>query len=248
MEKLPRHLAIIMDGNGRWAKARGHNRYYGHVRGTHVAKKMIELCSQKGVKHLTLFAFSTENWFRPQTEVSFLMRLLYRQLQRERENLVKNNIRLRCIGEMEKLPPLVQKAVEDTIEFTDHCTGMNLIFALSYSGQQELRNGFQKMARLIESGQLKSSEITNDLISSSLESSFLPDPDLIIRTSGESRLSNFFLWQAAYSEIHFCDKYWPDFSEEDLLRSLHRFSNIERRYGRVMVPSYAPVNLYPQTQ
>ena len=233
MSKPPEHLAIIMDGNGRWAKARGHNRHYGHVRGAQVAKKIIEFCSRKGVRHLTLFTFSTENWFRPSTEVSFLMSLLQKQLHREKENLVKNKIRFRCVGEIERIPSAVRKIVENTTEATRHGTTMDLVMALSYSGRQELRKGFQKIAKQIESGQLKPSEVTDDVISQSLESSFLPDPDLIIRTSGESRISNFFLWQAAYSEIHFCDKYWPDFTEKDLLLSFERFSNSERRYGQL---------------
>ena len=237
-----------MDGNGRWAEARGRTRYYGHVRGTQVAKKIIEVCSKNGIRHLTLFTFSTENWFRPQTEVSFLMNLLQKHLHRERGTLAKNNIRLRCVGEIERLPLVVRQIVEGTIEITRNCTGMDLTLALSYSGRQELLNGFQKVAQLIESGHLKASEITDNLISNSIESSFLPDPDLIIRTGGESRISNFFLWQAAYSEIHFFDKYWPDFSEEDLLLSFGRFLNSERRYGRVGASRYVNVNQPRQTQ
>ena len=232
---LPKHLAIIMDGNGRWAKARHHQRYYGHVRGAKVAKTIIEFCAQKGLKHLTLFAFSADNWQRPKSEINFLMNLLNRQLQRESNNLIKNNIRLRSIGHTHRLPTFVRKTLEEVIESSYHCTGMELVLALSYSGQREICDGLKKMANLISLGKLKASEITSELISHSLDSSFLPPPDLIIRTSGESRISNFFLWQLAYSEIHFCNKYWPDFSKEDLFLSFQKFAKSERRYGQVEV-------------
>ena len=248
MEKLPKHLAIIMDGNGRWANHRGHNRHYGHVRGAQVARRIINFCSKKHLENLTLFTFSTENWLRPQREVAFLMKLLQRQLQKEGGNLIKNNICLKCIGDMERLPPGVKKMVEDTVADTRHCTGMTLTLALSYSGRQELRQGFQKIAQLIQLGQLRASEITDEVVANSLQSSFLPDPDLIIRTSGESRISNFFLWQAAYSEIHFYDKHWPDFSEEDLLFSFRRFASSERRYGRLTVCNPPQTYKYPIPQ
>ncbi len=245
MSTIPNHLAIIMDGNGRWARARGHGRHYGHVRGAQTAKKIIQFCAEQGLKHLTLFAFSTENWFRPPGEISFLMSLMHRQLHRERENLVKNNMCFRCVGDKSRLQPTLRKLIEETEETTKHNTGMTLVFALSYSGRQEIRHGFEKILKLVESGHLKASDINDKLISESLESSFLPDPDLIIRTSGETRISNFFLWQAAYSEIYFIEKCWPDFCYEDILSSFRRFSQSERRYGEV---SASPAELTPPTE
>ena len=235
-----------MDGNGRWARARHHNRNYGHVRGAQVAKKVTQFCVQKGIKYLTLFTFSTENWLRPQSEVNFLMNLLNRELNRGIDSLIENNIRLRSIGLIGSLPSSVRQGLGRAIESTRHCDGMELVLALNYSGQQELCNAFQKMAMQVDLGELRASEITKDLISQSLESSFLPHPDLIIRTGGELRVSNFFLWQAAYSEIYFCDKYWPDFSQEDLLSSLDKFARSERRYGRLenqSVPSTNPATV-----
>lgn len=230
--KLPRHLAIIMDGNGRWAKARRHSRTYGHVRGARVAKAVIEECARIGIPHLTLFAFSTENWFRPAAEVSFLMTLIRRHLLRERETLMKNNIRFQVIGEIERLPAVVCKTVLETVELTARNTGMVLTSALSYGGRQELTSMAKEIARQVKLGELNENEIDEALVAGLLPSSFLPDPDLIIRTSGEARISNFFLWQAAYSEIEFEAKAWPDFNTEDLHRILNSYSDRERRFGR----------------
>ncbi len=221
-----------MDGNGRWAKARHHNRFFGHVRGAKAAKRIIEESSRLGVENLTLFTFSTENWERPETEVSFLMTLLARRLRRERAPLIKNNIRFRCIGDLNKLPALVRSEVDKTIEETKNCTGMNLVFALSYSGRQEITQTVQALAEKVKSGELQPQDISAEMFSQSLPSSFIPDPDLIIRTSGESRISNFFLWQAAYSEIYISSKMWPDFDEVDLREALTKFSNKERRFGK----------------
>lgn len=229
---LPRHLAIIMDGNGRWAKARHHNRIYGHIRGAKVAKSVIEECTRLGVKHLTLFAFSTENWFRPIEEVSFLMHLLRRQLVREKASLMKQNIRFRTIGEVERMPKAVQDIVREVEQETAGNTGLVLTFALSYGGRQEITQMAQELARRIASGEMEENEIDEAQIAAMMPSSFLPDPDLIIRTSGESRISNFFLWQSAYSEIEFEQKAWPDFNLEDLHRILQSYSARERRFGR----------------
>ncbi|MGE3759732.1 MAG: isoprenyl transferase [Pseudobdellovibrionaceae bacterium] len=229
---LPRHLAIIMDGNGRWAKARHHNRIYGHIRGAKVAKSVIEECTRLGLKHLTLFAFSTENWFRPIDEVSFLMHLLRRQLVREKASLMKQNIRFRAIGEVERMPKAVQDIVRDVERDTAGNTGLVLTFALSYGGRQEITQMAQELARRISAGELEQDEIDEAQIAAMMPSSFLPDPDLIIRTSGESRISNFFLWQSAYSEIEFEQKAWPDFNLEDLHRILQTYSARERRFGR----------------
>lgn len=230
--KLPRHLAIIMDGNGRWAKSRGHGRVFGHIRGAKVAKQIIEECARLGVEHLTLFAFSTENWFRPNDEVSLLMLLLRRQLRREKQTLMKNNIRFRTIGQLERLPASVREVVIETAAETADNSGMVLTFALSYGGRQELALTVKEVARQARLGLINENDIDEATVAGLLPSSFLPDPDLIIRTSGETRISNFFLWQAAYSEMTFEQKAWPDFSVQDLHRILESYSNKERRYGR----------------
>lgn len=229
---LPRHIAIIMDGNGRWAKARRHNRVYGHIRGAKVAKNVIDECVALGVQHLTLFAFSTENWFRPADEVAFLMFLLRRQLKREGAKLVEKNVRFQCIGDLARLPEPVRLAAQQVMEETSQNTGMKLTFALSYGGRQEITQMAREVARQVQLGMLEEKEVDEALVASLLPSSFLPDPDLIIRTSGESRLSNFFLWQSAYSEIAFEQKAWPDFTNSDLLRILSAYSMRERRFGR----------------
>jgi undecaprenyl diphosphate synthase len=229
----PDHIAIIMDGNGRWAKAKGNNRLYGHVRGARVAKKIIEHCSRINIKTLTLFAFSTENWFRPKEEVNFLMRLLSRHLRREKHNLVKNNIRFHCIGNFNRLPKEVHSIVLETIEETRNNTGLNLVFALSYGGRQEILQATQKICEQVKSGILEPDQVTEEVFCQALDSSFLPDPDLIIRTSGEYRISNFFLWQAAYSELFILEKMWPDFSTNDLDQALKLFASRQRRFGRV---------------
>lgn len=221
-----------MDGNGRWAKARRHNRVFGHIRGAKVAKSVIEECARLKVPHLTLFAFSTENWFRPIEEVSFLMHLLRRQLIRERAMLMRHNIRFQCIGEIGRLPIAVRQVVLQTLEETSNNTGMVLTFALSYGGRQEITLMAREIARQVKLGMLEENEVDEALVASLLPSSFLPDPDLIIRTSGESRISNFFLWQSAYSEIEFEAKAWPDFNNEDLHRILSCYSARERRFGR----------------
>lgn len=229
---LPRHLAIIMDGNGRWAKARHHSRVFGHIRGAKVAKQMIEECARLNLSHLTLYAFSTENWFRPLEEVSFLMTLLRRQLLREKATLMKNNIRFQAIGQLDRLPPDVASIVADTIEETAGNTGMVLTFALSYGGRQEITQMTRELVRQARLGLLDEDQVDEALVAGMLPSSFLPDPDLIIRTSGESRISNFFLWQAAYSEIEFEQKSWPEFTLNDLHRILSSYSARERRFGR----------------
>jgi len=230
--QLPEHLAIIMDGNGRWAQSRGHSRVYGHVRGASVAKDVIEECCRVGLKNLTLFAFSTENWLRPFEEITLLMRLLERQLRRETRNLIKNNIRFRCIGDLNRLPQNVRTEVNRTADATASCTGMNLVFALSYGGRQELRNAFIRISQQIKDGILTPEDIDDKLIGQFLESAFLPAPDLILRTSGEYRLSNFFLWQAAYSEIIVRDKMWPDFNLDDLQKVFLEYASRTRRFGR----------------
>ncbi len=221
-----------MDGNGRWAKSRRHSRIFGHVRGARVVTDVITECSKLGISHLTLFAFSTENWFRPAVEVNFLMSLLRRQLLRERAKLMRDNIRFQAIGQVDRLPDAVQEIVNETIEMTADNTGMVLTFALSYGGRQEITQMAQEVARQVRLGELVEEEIDEALIAGLMPSAYLPDPDLLIRTSGERRISNFFLWQCAYTEIEFEEKSWPDFTLSDLHRALNQFSQKERRYGR----------------
>lgn len=221
-----------MDGNGRWAQARGHNRFYGHIRGARIAKNIIEECTRLKIPHLTLFAFSTENWLRPSTEVNFLMYLLKRHLKRERKNLIKQNIRFTCIGDASALPEEIREEVRLTEEATARNTGMRLVFALSYGGRQELVQAAQQLALDVISNKIHPSEIDEAALRARLPSQFLPDPDLILRTSGENRISNFFLWQAAYSEFIFESVPWPDFNISKLHEVLAKFAHRERRYGK----------------
>ena len=221
-----------MDGNGRWAELRGKDRTFGHLKGTRVAKNIIETCASLGVKQLTLYAFSTENWLRPKMEVNFLMRLLARHLRKERRTLMKNNIRFSVIGNTTRLPEPVLDEVRKTIKETADNPGMSLTFALSYGGRQEISDAVRKLAREVAEGRLSPEEITEDSISRNLQSSFMPDPDLIIRTSGEYRLSNFMLWQAAYTELYVTNTLWPDFGEEELQAAFDYYASRERRFGR----------------
>lgn len=231
--QLPRHLAIIMDGNGRWAQQRGKPRAYGHIKGTRVAKTIIQECSRMGIQNLTLYAFSTENWLRPKSEITILMKLLKKYLQKETENLIKENIRFETIGDRSQLPKDILKAIENSQRATEKCTGMKLIFALSYGSRQEMTSAVQQIAKLVEMKSLKASDITMATISGLLQTHETPDPDLILRTSGEKRLSNFLLWQAAYSEFSFSQKLWPEFTKEDLLLALRDFNSRERRFGQL---------------
>jgi undecaprenyl diphosphate synthase len=226
-----------MDGNGRWAELRRRNRTFGHLRGARIAREIIETCSKKGIGHLTLYAFSAENWLRPLEEVSFLMALLSRHLKRERANLVKNNIRFAAIGDLKKLPASVMAEVDETIRATENCTGMLLTFALSYGGRQEIVEATRAIAQAVARGELSIDQIDESLFESNLQTGRLPtgktpDPDLIIRTSGESRLSNFLLWQSAYSEILITPTLWPDYGEKEFEEALNWFSGRERRFGK----------------
>ncbi len=237
------HLAIIMDGNGRWAKNRGLDRAFGHVRGARVAKKMIEHAAAKKINFLTLYAFSTENWFRPLQEVNFLMRLLARHLKKERTSLIRNNIRFQTIGDLSKLPAIVQAEVNETVRATSICGGMILTFALNYGGRQELTAAFKSLATQIQKNEVCFEDISEQLIHDHLFTRDLPDPDLIIRTSGEFRLSNFLLWQSAYSELYFTSTLWPDFKEKDLQLAFEFFAGRKRRFGKV-TPQVEPI-LFP---
>lgn len=232
--KIPRHLAIIMDGNGRWAEQHRRPRVYGHVKGTRVAKKIIQECSRLGVKYLTLYAFSTENWLRPQNEVAFLMKILRRYLKKETQNLINENIRFTVIGEIDRLPNDVISSVNSAMAATEKCTGLNLVFAISYGSKQEITSAIRQIANQISSGKLKPDEIDETTIQGHLSTAGTPDPDLILRTSGEQRLSNFLLWQAAYSEFYFTNQLWPDFTESDLKAAFEDFSHRQRRFGKVV--------------
>ncbi len=231
--KIPKHLAIIMDGNGRWANNRGKPRAFGHIKGTRVAKKIIRNCSKKGVKVLTLYAFSSENWLRPETEVFFLMRLLQRYLKKETQNLVTENIRFSVIGDFSRVSAPVLRALDHAVASTQSCTGMNLIFALSYGSRQEITAGVKSLCEQVQKGLLRPEDVNEMVIHNSLMTAPLPDPDLVIRTSGEMRISNFLLWQAAYSELYFTPVLWPDFTEHDLDLAFEEYSRRDRRFGRV---------------
>ena len=228
---VPDHIAIIMDGNGRWAKERHRPRIFGHIKGARVAKKIITRSVELGLKSLTLYAFSTENWGRPLDEVNFLMRLLQRYLERERHLLLQQNIRFKVIGEYRELPPAVVKEIDQTIEMTKQNTGMNLTFALNYGGRQELVIVMREFAERVHAGLMKASDISEKLVSDTLFLRSVGDPDLIIRTSGELRLSNFLTWQSAYSELYFTPVLWPDFDVDDFQEAIHVFRRRERRFG-----------------
>ncbi|HEY8272681.1 MAG TPA: isoprenyl transferase [Pseudobdellovibrionaceae bacterium] len=230
---LPKHLAIIMDGNGRWAQVRRKPRIFGHIKGTRVAKKIITACSRKKIKNLTLYAFSTENWLRPQPEVAFLMQLLRRYLRKETDNLIKENIRFSIIGDISKVPDDVREAITKAMQATAKCTGLSLVFALSYGSRQEITEAVRTILAKVAAGEIKSTHIDESVVNAALSTYPTPDPDLIIRTSGELRLSNFLMWQAAYSEFYFTQTLWPDFSEKDLEKALQDYESRQRRFGGV---------------
>jgi undecaprenyl diphosphate synthase len=232
LKKL-QHVAVIMDGNGRWAQLRGKPRTYGHVKGARIAKKIITHAADLKLKNLTLYAFSSENWFRPEGEVSFLMTLLGRYLKKESMNLHKKNIRFDVIGEVNKLPENIQKAIKQTKELTKNNTGLSLAFAISYGSRQEIVLAAQALAKKVQSGELTVDQITETSLSNNLMTAGTPDPDLIIRTSGESRLSNFLMWQASYSELYFSPVLWPDYTVKDFNEAIQFYLGRERRFGKV---------------
>ena len=230
LNRIPRHVAIIMDGNGRWAKQRGHERSYGHQAGAETVHVIAETAARLGIGYLTLYTFSTENWNRPSDEVAALMSLLLDSI--EEETFMKNNIRFRVIGDIEKLPVNVQQRLNACVEHTSRNRGMCLVLALSYSSRWEITEAVRQIAVLAQSGKLKPEQIDSELISGHLTTNFMPDPDLLIRTGGEIRLSNYLLWQCAYSELYFCETYWPDFREEELHKAICDFQKRERRFGK----------------
>lgn len=232
-DKLPRHVAVIMDGNGRWAKKRLLNRIRGHEKGVDVVREIVRACRRIGIPVLTLYAFSTENWQRPKSEVMALMSLLERFLVSEKQEMLSNNIRLNAIGQVERLPDQTQNVLREVAQATEHCTGMLLNLALSYGGRSEIVKAVQEIAREVTEGKLLPEEVTPEIVQDHLYTRGIPDPDLVIRTSGEMRISNFLLWQMAYSEIVVTDTLWPDFGEAEFVSILKDFQHRERRFGKV---------------
>lgn len=230
MRRIPEHIAIIMDGNGRWATERGKERSYGHQAGVESVIRITSECSRLGVKFLTLYTFSTENWSRPADEVAALMGLVLTSL--EDELFMKNDVRLQVIGDFDRLPAVVQQKVNETMEHTAKNSSMTMVLALSYSSRWEILDAVKKIANDVKGGTLDVEDISEEVISKNLNSSFMPDPDLLIRTGGEVRISNYMLWQIAYSELYFCDTYWPDFHENDLRRAILDYQHRQRRFGK----------------
>ncbi|GLR18627.1 isoprenyl transferase [Portibacter lacus] len=232
MDLLPEHIAIIMDGNGRWAKKYGKPRVFGHRNGVKAVRESSESCAELGIKYLTLYAFSTENWNRPKLEVNALMALLVETLRKEVETLNKNNIRLNAIGDLTKLPPKSYKALLECIENTKHNDRMTLTLALNYSSRWEILHATKLIAEDVKSGKVDPDQIDDDLFKTYLDTHNMPDPELMIRTSGEKRISNYLLYQMAYSELYFTDIYWPDFRREDLYKAIVDYQQRERRFGK----------------
>lgn len=232
MSKLPVHIAIIMDGNGRWAALHGHERVFGHQKGVEPVRNVVEAAAELGIGYLTLYAFSTENWCRPDEEVSALMGLMVQSLNDEKDNLLKNNIKLIAIGEFERLTDNVRSKLFDTINLTSGSTGLTLILALSYSSRWEITEAARKLASDVKAGVLEPEAISEEELEKRLTTRGIPDPDMMIRTSGELRISNFLLWQLAYTEFYFTDILWPDFGKEDLYSAIVDFQNRERRFGK----------------
>ena len=228
--KIPQHIAIIMDGNGRWAAEKGQPRRYGHQAGVDAVKKIAAEATRLGVKYLTLYTFSTENWNRPADEISALMGLVLTSL--EDEIFMKNNVRFQVVGDMQRLPQSVQDKLRETMEHTAQNTAMTMVVALSYSSRWELTKAAKSIASDVKAGILQLEDITEELMNQRLETAFMPDPELLIRTGGELRISNYMLWQIAYSELYFCDTYWPDFNEADLHQAIASYQARQRRFGK----------------
>jgi undecaprenyl diphosphate synthase len=232
-KKLPSHVAIIMDGNGRWARQRGLDRIFGHQQGVNALREIIETAAEVGIKYLTLYAFSTENWGRPDEEVSALMDIMVQSLNKETDTLMKNNIRLKAIGDVDRLADDVKERLFETIDLTSGSTGLNLVIALSYSSRWEITEAARKIAADVNNGTLKADLIKEEDFEKYLTTYGIPDPELMIRTSGELRISNFLLWQLAYTELYFTDKLWPDFGKEDFYIAIIDFQKRERRFGKI---------------
>jgi len=232
INRLPVHVAVIMDGNGRWAHRRGQERIFGHHQGVKAVRKIIEAAAELGIKYLTLYAFSTENWNRPDYEVSALMDIMVESLNNETETLIKNDISLKVIGDLSRLSEEVRTRLRDTIRVTENGKRLKLVVALSYSSRWEISEACRRIARAVKAGRLNADDITDDTVIRNLETAEIPDPELMIRTSGEKRISNFLLWQLAYTELYFTEKLWPDFGKEDFYKAVADFQKRERRYGK----------------
>ncbi len=232
LSKLPRHIAVIMDGNGRWAKQKGRLRVFGHQNGVLAVRETVETAAELGIKFLTLYAFSTENWNRPKFEVNALMELLISTIRKETKTLTDNNIRLEAIGDLDSLPSGCRKELQEAMDLTAGNKRMSLILALSYSSKWEILNAVKKIATAVEKKEISVNNINESLFNSFLCTANFPDPELLIRTSGEQRISNFLLWQIAYSELYFSEKLWPDFRKEDLYAAILDYQGRERRFGK----------------
>lgn len=231
-DRLPRHVAIIMDGNGRWAKSQGKDRSYGHQEGVVSVRKVLEAATQIGLRYLTVYTFSTENWNRPTEEVQALMGLLVSAIQKETPDLMKNNIRLKAIGDLSRLPDEVRATLQGCLDQTAENTGTTLVLALSYSSRWEITEAARQMAQQAVEKQIDWKEISEEALSDRLTTKGIPDPDLLIRTGGEKRISNFLLWQLSYAELYFTDRFWPDFREEELYEAIAYYQQRERRFGK----------------
>jgi undecaprenyl diphosphate synthase len=234
---LPNHVAVIMDGNGRWARKKGAARIFGHRNAIQAVTDVTEACGELGIKYLTLYAFSTENWGRPKEEVDGLMELLVNTLKKELGHLMENQVKLTTVGDISHLPPQCQRNLEEAKETTSHNTGLRVVLALNYSGRWEIAKAARHLATEVKAGRLKPEEITEQRISDSLETAGIPDPELLIRTSGEMRISNFLLWQIAYTELYITKTLWPDFRKEDLYEAIYSYQHRERRFGKVLEPN-----------
>lgn len=231
ISNVPSHVAIIMDGNGRWAKQQGENRVFGHHEGVNSVREIVEACGEIGVKYLTLYAFSTENWNRPKEEVDALMELLVATIAMETPNLNSKGVKLRAIGDIASLPQSCQEELKNSMDITAGNSKVTLILALSYSSKWEITTAVQKIAKQVESGSIKPEQINAELISNNLSTREYPDPELMIRTSGEHRISNFLLWQLAYAEFYFTEVLWPDFRKNEFFKAIYAYQNRERRFG-----------------
>ena len=232
LNRLPRHIAIIMDGNGRWAQEKGEDRLFGHLHGVESVRNIVEGAAELGIEYLTLYAFSTENWNRPEHEVSGLMEILIDTIRREVPTLNKNNIKLHVIGDTQMLPQNAAKELQEALKETSANTGLNLIMALSYSSRWELVTAVKNIASAVQAGKIAPADITHDTLQQYLSTSAFPDPELMIRTSGEYRVSNFLLYQLAYAELYFTDTLWPDFRKENLYEAIRDYQQRERRFGK----------------
>ena len=230
--RIPAHVAIIMDGNGRWAKNRGLERGAGHVEGVNTVRRITAMASDMGVRFLTLYAFSTENWNRPKAEVDMLMHLIAMAIENETPALLANNVRVVCIGDFERMPDDAKARLRNSMNATAACTGLTLALALSYSARWEINAACRSIARDVAAGRLGEDDITDELISSRLSTAGFPDPDLLIRTGGDLRVSNFLLWQIAYAEIEVVDKFWPEYTKQDFVDAIVKFQSRERRFGK----------------